>query len=147
MQKKKVHRILAPRPKVYLAGPIKDCTDAEAGDWRKEATEKLAEIGYDVLDPFKRDYRGVEDNHWQEIVEGDKHDIEAADYIIANCPKASAGTSMEIYLSWEMGKAPIVIAPKPVSPWVRYHAADVVDSLDEAIMMLKIFGSRKIANK
>ena len=54
---------------------------------------------------------------------------------------------MEIYLSWEMGKAPIVIAPKPVSPWVRYHAADVVDSLDEAIMMLKIFGSRKIANK
>jgi len=147
MNKAKTVRRVEVRPKVYLAGPIMACSDQEACGWRDEATKRLAEIGYEALNPFKRDYRGIEDDHWQKIVEDDKKEIEEADYIIANCPKPSAGTSMEIYLSWEMGKAPIVIAPKPVSPWVRYHAADVVETLDEAIELLKIFGSHKIVNK
>ena len=123
-------------PKVYLAGPINGCTTVEAGGWRLEAADKLKAVGFDVFNPFLRDYRGSEDENYVQIVTDDKGDIMASDFIIANCPKPSVGTSMEIFLAWQIGKAAIVIAPKPVSPWIRFHAKVVVDTLDEAIKYL-----------
>lgn len=119
----------------YLAGPINGCTDSEANDWRSAAKEHLASLGHEWLDPMRRDYRGREDESVAEIVEGDKADILAADYVIASCPKPSAGTSMEIYLSWEQHKPVVAMVPadQPVSPWVRYHTKAVVQSVTEAV--------------
>lgn len=121
--------------RVYLCGPINGCTDDEATSWREVAK---AELGPDnCIDPMRRDYRGREDSHVTEIVEGDKNDISSCDAVLANCWHASWGTAMEIYLAHLFCKPVIaVVPPGPVSPWLRYHCALVTTSLDDALNAL-----------
>jgi nucleoside 2-deoxyribosyltransferase len=118
---------------VYLAGPIGGCTDSEAISWRREARAVLGDEC--CLDPMRRDYRGAEDKAAEEIVELDKADIEASDVILANCWQASWGTPMEIFYAHSLGKPVVVIVPSGgrVSPWLRYHAASVCESLGDAL--------------
>lgn len=119
------------QPRVYLCGPINGCTDDEATTWREQVKTAL---GADAcIDPMRRDYRGREDECVDEIVAGDLADIEAATVILANCWAPSFGTAMEL---WHARRKPVVvIAPpgKPVSPWLRHVADDVVHNLDDAI--------------
>lgn len=117
---------------VYLAGPILGCSDAEAIDWREEAKREL--VGLDFLDPMVRDYRGREAEAFAEIVEGDKDDIDTSDVMLAMCPRPSVGTSMEVLYAWQRAMPVVVVAPPgaPVSPWLRYHASEVVETLAEA---------------
>lgn len=126
VRKLRAHRISAARP-VYLAGPINGATDAEAMDWRVQATAVLG----NVLDPMARDYRGKEDESVADIVEGDKADIGSCRAVVAYCPKPSVGTSMEVLYAFERGIPVHVVVPDgaPVSPWLRYHATTVSDSL------------------
>jgi nucleoside 2-deoxyribosyltransferase len=114
---------------VYLCGPINGCTDAECNDWRSYAKSRLS----DTLDPMRRDYRGREAESVNEIVELDKIDVQECDVVIANCPKPSVGTSMEVFYAWELGKKIAAIAPEPVSPWLRYHSTRVFGTIKEAI--------------
>lgn len=114
---------------VYLCGPINGCTDAECNDWRAFAKERLPF----TRDPMKRDYRGREAESYREIVELDKLDVRQCDVILANCPKPSVGTSMEILLAWQLGKPVVVVAPEPCSPWLRYHSTKVCQSMSEAV--------------
>jgi nucleoside 2-deoxyribosyltransferase len=39
--------------KVYLAGPINDCTVEEASSWRERWALRLTEMGYEYIDPFE----------------------------------------------------------------------------------------------
>jgi nucleoside 2-deoxyribosyltransferase len=119
--------------KVYLCGPINGCTDAECNDWRSYAKSRLP----DTLDPMRRDYRGREVESVNEIVELDKRDVAASDVILANCPKPSVGTSMEIFLAWQQGKIVVAVAQEPVSPWLRYHSTKIVPTIKEAIDWLE----------
>jgi nucleoside 2-deoxyribosyltransferase len=119
---------------VYLAGPIFQCSDAAAKDWRE--TIKAARPDLTFLDPMARDYRGRELDCVNEIVEGDKADIDASDVVIANCRQASAGTSMEVFYAWQRNVPVIAVVESRVSPWVRYHASKVVTTLDAAIAAL-----------
>lgn len=122
--------------KVYLCGPINMCTDAEANDWRQWVRDNLEAPSdqFETIDPMIRDYRGVEEKAYREIVDLDKVDVRRTDIVLANCTKASAGTSMEIFYAWTLGKIVVSIAdPKQVSPWVRYHSTTVVPTLEEAI--------------
>lgn len=114
---------------VYLCGPINGCTDSECNDWRGYAKANIAK----TTDPMKRDYRGKEANSYREIVELDKRDVHNCDVVLANCPKPSVGTSMEILLAWQLGKVVVVVAPEPMSPWLRYHATKVTGSMREAV--------------
>lgn len=117
--------------KPYLCGPIFGLADAEAKDWREEAKRAFP----DALDPMQRDFRGMEDIHYREIVELDKKDVAACDLLIVYYPGPSAGTLMEMAEAWSLGK-PIIVwyrHTKPVSPWVRYHATAIVDTLEDAI--------------
>lgn len=123
--------------KVYLAGPINGATDEEANGWRTRAKALLP----DVLDPMDRDYRGKEDESVKDIVEGDKRDIDASDAAIAYCPKPSVGTSMEVLYCWKpygQSKPCIVVVPpgSPCSPWLRYHATAVVETIEDAVREL-----------
>lgn len=124
---------------VYLAGPINGCTDDEAINWREEVKLRLGERN--CLDPMERDYRGKEDSHVNEIVEGDKTDIQLADLMLANCWQVSWGTAMEIFYAHSIGKPVIAIVPPKarVSPWLRYHAA-VYHSLNEVLAVLETMG-------
>lgn len=120
-------------PTVYLAGPIRGCTDAECRNWREVAKLRLPR----TLDPMDRDYRGREDDPKvaAEIVEGDKRDIDMCDVVLVNYARPSVGTSMEIMFAWQKGKRVVVWCDEDiaVSPWLLYHAWKMCHTLDEAI--------------
>ncbi len=119
--------------KVYLCGPINGCTDKEAKNWRDEVT-RVFPAAFSFIDPMVRDYRGVEDMAYREIVDLDKRDVRLADAILVNYVKPSVGTSMEVFYAWTIGK-PIVIwcaKGEKISPWLRYHSTAFVHSIDEA---------------
>jgi hypothetical protein len=58
--------------KIYLAGPINGCNDADACDWRNEIKQKHP----DVFNPMDRDYRNIEtanDETISKLVEQGRH--------------------------------------------------------------------------
>lgn len=121
--------------KVYLCGPINGCTDEECNDWRDAVTEHFPE----AINPMVRDYRGREAECYEEIVELDKRDILMSDALLVNYSKPSVGTSMEIFFAWTKG-LPIVLwhhPEVPLSPWLRYHCSTFVNTLDDAVGVLK----------
>lgn len=119
---------------VYMAGPINGCNDDEAHGWRQSFDAKMCSVGITTLDPMRRDYRGREDECVDEIIEGDKKDIFAADVFFAYCWQVSWGTAMEIHFAWLNHKPVILAVPKgqPISPWLRYHSTSILPSLDAA---------------
>lgn len=121
--------------KIYLAGPINGCTDAEANDWRSAAKK----LHSDVLDPMDRDYRGKESENVASIVEGDKDDIAVCDAVLVYFEKPSVGTSMEVFFAWQLGKPVVIVnrSGKPPSPWLVYHSSTVVGSIEEAIAKIE----------
>jgi nucleoside 2-deoxyribosyltransferase len=121
--------------KIYLCGPINGCTDAECNDWRSGAKSHFSE----TIDPMRRDYRGRESECVDEIVELDKVDVEECDVVLANCPKPSVGTSMEVFYAHQLGKVVVSIVPKKVkaSPWLIYHSTVLVESMAEAVAFIE----------
>lgn len=121
--------------KVYLAGPINGCTDDEATNWRDVAKELLGPSN--CIDPMRRDYRGVEDQHVHDIVNGDINDIKNSDVMIANCWKPSVGTSMEIWAAMHepWGCPTVIVVPEGarISPWLRYTADRIVHNIEDAV--------------
>jgi len=119
--------------KVYLAGPINACDDVEASSWRDHLK---AELKYDVdivfIDPMARDFRGIEGNHMDGIVEGDLRDIQSADIVVANTWKPSFGTAMEVFYAKSIGKHVIVLHPEgSVSPWLRYFSNQITHTVKD----------------
>lgn len=112
--------------KIYLCGPINGCTDDECQTWRDWF--KATMVSVDFVDPMKRDYRGKETEDYREIVELDKRDIRSCDARVVMYTKPSVGTSMEVFFAWTLGIPVVVIneSDKPLSPWLRYHAAAFV---------------------
>jgi nucleoside 2-deoxyribosyltransferase len=123
--------------KIYLAGPINGCSDAEAFDWRDDMTARLE--GHTIISPMVRDYRGRENENVKEIVEGDKEDIRRSDVVIAYCPRPSVGTSMEVYLAWATQKLVLIYAPADasISPWLRYHSHEVLHDPNDVVAAVK----------
>lgn len=126
------------KPVVYLAGPMNGRSDYEVFDWRREAARELA--GFVILDPARRDFRGVESSNVAEIVEGDKRDIDNADIVLAYAVTPSVGTSMEILYAFsnQLKKFVVVVVGAPgASPWLLYHSDVAVGSLSEALQAVK----------
>lgn len=123
------------KPIVYLTGPI---SRHVANDWR---TYVIANYEGSLLSSLVSDCRGIEDNEVAFIVEMDKRDILVSDVVLAYCPQSACGTANEILFAWMSGKRIVVVIPEgPVSPWVRYHASLVVESLDEALEAVAVGG-------
>lgn len=121
--------------KVYLCGPINGCTDEDCKDWREAAKKRLP----DTLDPMRRDYRGREDEHVDELVEGDYADVAASDVLLVNAPAPSWCTAMEIHEAYKRGIPVIVMVPHStrISPWLRYHSTKIVHSFDDAVKWIE----------
>ena len=100
-------------PKVYLAGPIKSLTYAEATDWRVKARTQLARQGMDGYSPmrakhFLKDSLSIStdaafyDNviaNPTAIVTRDRYDVMSCDMMLINVQGASSvslGTAVEI---------------------------------------------------
>ena len=121
--------------RIYLAGPINGCSDAECKDWRAAAKSLHA----DCLDPMDRDYRGKEDQSVREIVEGDKADIDNCDAVLVMYEKPSIGTSMEILYAWQKQKPVAILnaTRQRLSPWLIYHSQAQYFEIAAAIEYLK----------
>ncbi len=130
--------------KIYLCGPIADCTDAECKDWREEVKKLWPD---ECSDPMDRDYRNVKitDKDIRDIVEGDKKEIDGCNAIIVYYSKPSVGTSMEILYAWENTKLVILVNPdfkNVLSPWLMYHNDGIFGNVKEAVNhLIKIRGA------
>jgi nucleoside 2-deoxyribosyltransferase len=128
--------------RVYLAGPINGCGDAQALDWRNLAADELAHAGIEPVDPFSLgDYRGREGTvDAAMIVNNDLIAIASCDMVLANCWRPSYGTAMEIAIAQrEHGIAVITVVPdvRKVSPWLRAHSTRVTGSLREGLNIIR----------
>lgn len=123
--------------KVYLAGPINGRSDQEVFGWRREAAEALS--GFEVIDPARRDFRGLERSSACDIVELDKKDIDSCDILLAYAVTHSVGTSMEVLYAHAhpLKKTVVVVLSKNASPWLIYHSDYQVGSLSEAVQLIK----------
>ncbi len=122
--------------KIYLSGPVQDCEEHEAKDWRTRAKEKLSGR-FILLDPLRRNFRDREIDSANEIVEFDLQDVRDADLILVNYCKPSIGTSMEVfYAAHDRGKFVIAFSPlgyEESSPWMLRFCTKILPSLDGAV--------------
>ena len=128
---------MGERPKnIYLSGPVQDCAEHEAKDWRTRAKEKLSGR-FILLDPLRRNFRDNEIDSANEIVEFDLQDVRDADLILVNYCKPSIGTSMEtFYAAHDLGKFVIAFSPiryEESSPWMTKFCTRILPDLDSAV--------------
>lgn len=124
--------------RIYLAGPIFGCTDEECRGWREDIKGRLP--AHEYLDPMDRDYRGRQDEHFEEIVRQDLKAIRSSQVVVAYAARPSWGTAMELWDAMESGLCVVAIVPEgPINPWLRFVATEIVSSMDEAVETIKGF--------
>jgi hypothetical protein len=114
---------------VYLSGGIKDFTEEDKHDWRERA-KKLLKTNW--IDPTRFSYDG---RHPEHVVETDKRDIMASDYLLVYFIRPSVGTSMEIMYA-HFHDIPVYTVNEfgyDLSPWLLYHSDKMFPTLEEAI--------------
>jgi len=118
-------------PRVYLAGP------PYAEEYRSRAAALAAELGWEPVDPMRRDFRGATQGKEAEIVEGDLADIDRCDAVLASFTAPDEGTAMECWYAHAQG-TPVVVytGGTPPHPWTVYVAAAVHAGLDDAVRAL-----------
>lgn len=126
---------------VYLAGPINGCSDPECNDWRSYAKQNLR---CETLDPMRRDYRGreMDEGIAAIIVTGDEQDVASSDIVLANHPKPSTGTDMEIRMAKsELHKIVVVVIPVDCvpSPWLVHHSDIIFRCMADAVRWINQF--------
>ncbi len=126
--------------KIYLCGPIMDCSSDEQSSWRQRAKEQLGEK-FVILDPMRRNFRDHEIDSANEIVDFDLQDVRDADILLVNYSKPSIGTSMEVfYAGHDLGKFIIAFNPAPfqdLSPWMVKFCTKILPSLDDALRYIE----------
>jgi nucleoside 2-deoxyribosyltransferase len=115
-------------PRVYLAGP------PYAEEYRRRATELCEAVGWDVVDPMRRDFRGRAEGHEAEIVEGDLEEIRSCDAVLAAFTAPDEGTAMEAWYAHEQSIRVIAYTGgTPAHPWTVYIANAVCEDLIDAV--------------
>ena len=118
-------------PRVYLAGP------PFAEGYRRRASALAEGLGWEPVDPMRRDFRGRTVGHEAEIVEGDLADIDACDAVLAAFTEPDEGTAMEAWYAHSLGKRVVAYTGgSPPHPWTVYVADAVCDDLEQAVEAL-----------
>jgi nucleoside 2-deoxyribosyltransferase len=118
-------------PRVYLAGP------PYADEYRRRADSLVREIGWEPVDPMRRDFRGRTEGKEAEIVQGDLADIESCDAMLAAFTSPDEGTAMEAWYAHSLGKLVVVYTGgTPAHPWTVYVSDAVCDDLESAVRAL-----------
>jgi nucleoside 2-deoxyribosyltransferase len=117
--------------RVYLAGP------PFANEYRDRAKALVHEIGWESVDPMRRDFRGQTEGREAKIVEGDLADIDSCDAVLAAFTASDEGTAMEAWYAHTRGK-PVVAytGGTPPHPWTVYVADVICDGLERAVQAL-----------
>ena len=116
---------------MYLAGP------PYAEEYRRRAEALVRELGWDPVDPMRRDFRGRTQGKESEIVEGDLAEIDSCDAVLAAFTTPDEGTAMEAWYAHTLGK-PVVAytGGTPPHPWTVYVADAVCVDLEQAVQAL-----------
>lgn len=112
--------------RVYLAVP------PFAEEYRRRATRLVEALGWEAVDPMRRDFRGRTEGNEAEIVEGDLADIDACE---ASSPTSRIPMSAR---RWRRGMriALAVVAytgGSPAHPWTVFVARWLHADLEEAV--------------
>jgi nucleoside 2-deoxyribosyltransferase len=117
--------------RVYLAGP------PYAEEYRRRAETLVRELGWEPVDPMRRDYRGRTEGNETEIVEGDLDEIAACDALLAAFTSPDEGTAMEAWHAHTLGKRVVAYTGgTPPHPWTVYVADAICTELESAVRAL-----------
>jgi nucleoside 2-deoxyribosyltransferase len=117
--------------RVYLAGP------PYAEEYRRRAVALVDQIGWEAVDPMRRDFRGRTEGNEAEIVTGDLVEIQSCDAVLAAFTSPDEGTAMEAWYAHSIGKPVIAYtAGTPPHPWTVFVAEGVYDRLEDAVQAL-----------
>ena len=119
------------RGRVYLAGP------PYAEEYRRRAEALVRELGWEPVDPMRRDFRGQTQGHEAEIVDGDLGEIASCDAVLAAFTAPDEGTAMEAWYAHSLGKRVIAYTGgTPPHPWTVYVSDAVHADLESAVRAL-----------
>jgi nucleoside 2-deoxyribosyltransferase len=119
------------RGRVYLAGP------PYAEEYRRRAEALVRELGWEPVDPMRRDFRGQTQGHEAEIVDGDLREIASCDAVLAAFTAPDEGTAMEAWYAHSLGKRVIAYTGgTPPHPWTVYVSDAVHADLERAVRAL-----------
>ncbi len=132
--------------KLFISGPILGMEKNQ--DYRTPITEIATKLGFEVVDPWKRErvlYNGTEECWWDKVpifdfIQRDLDDADQCDVMVVYLPILSAGACMEMFYAKRKGKQIVVVSPLPcLSPWVVYHSDMIVKTFGELEEALKKF--------
>jgi nucleoside 2-deoxyribosyltransferase len=114
--------------RVYLAGP------PYAEEYRRRADALVRDLGWEPVDPMRRDFRGQTEGHEAEIVDGDLAEIDSCDAVLAAFTSPDEGTAMEAWYAHNLGKRVIAYTGgTPPHPWTIYVSDAVYADLEGAV--------------
>ena len=118
---------------MYLAGP------PYAEEYRRRAAALVRGLGWEPVDPMRRDFRGRTQGREAEIVDGDLADIDSCEAVLAAFTAADEGTAMEAWYARSVGKRVVAYTGgTPPHPWTVYVADAVHAELEAAVGALAI---------
>lgn len=98
-------------------------------------------IGWEPIDPMRRDFRGQTQGKEDEIVEGDLAEIRDCDAVLAAFLSPDEGTAMEAWYAHTLRKLVVVYTGgSPPHPWTVYVADVICDDLEDAVQSLLVEG-------
>jgi nucleoside 2-deoxyribosyltransferase len=117
--------------RVYLAGP------PYAEEYRCRAAALVRELGWEPVDPMRRDFRGQTEGHEAEIVHGDLAEIDSCEAVLAAFTSPDEGTAMEAWYAHRLGKRVVAYTGgTPPHPWTVYVSDAVHADLELAVRAL-----------
>ena len=131
---------------VFISGPIIGMEKQQ--DYRVTVTEVATKLGFDIIDPWKRErviYNGTEECWWDKVptfdfVQRDLDDADRCDVMVVYLPILSAGACMEMFYAKRKGKKVVVVSPLPcLSPWIVFHSDTIIKSFSELEEALRKF--------
>jgi len=136
---------------VFISGPILGMENNQ-DYYRNTITVISQKLGFEIIDPWKRekcDYENNVDRHnntddrkdFNRIIQCDLADADRCDIMVVYLPKLSAGACMEMFYAKRKGKKIIVISDMPkLSPWIKVHCDVLItnfDMLEETLSRFK----------
>lgn len=125
------------KPRIYLAGPISGCNDAQKHKWRDEIQRKYGKY-LDFIDPTK-----MLGEFPYEAVKTDLRAIEEADGLLVNMWRESIGSAIGVVLAHRAAQPVVVVDPNRFGNLILNFYADIVEDtpLKAANAMLKLLRS------
>ena len=137
-------QVTAMKKQVFISGPIIGMEKQQ--DYRGAITEIATKLGFQVIDPWKRErviYNGTEECWWDKVptfdfVQRDLDDADRCDIMVVYLPILSAGACMEMFYAKRKGKKIVVVSEqKCLSPWIVFHSDAIIKNFSQLEETLK----------